>query len=347
MSVMSQKMVEHIFFFAILGVSAYLVWSLFLPFVGALVLAAIVVTVCFPIHERILKKVPNNNQTIAALISLMFVILVIAAPLIFLASLILKEAVSVYAIVNSTERATFIDSLMQFEVFVQKIVPNFSFDVAGIIEQTARFVVEHFVSIFTGTASTVFLLFISLIASFYFFRDGKYFTRYLVQLSPLRDSYDERIIARLAVAVRSVAVGTVLVAMVQGTLTAIGLSIFGFDRAILWGCVAAIGALIPALGTSVVFIPAVAYLILTGAHVSALLLGIWGILAVGLIDNLLGPYVMSRGNNLHPFLILLSVLGGISLFGPIGFILGPVTLSLFMVLLEIYHSHIKDENAHS
>ncbi len=339
---MSQKLVEHIFFFVILGISAYLVWELFVPFIGALALAAIVVTVCYPVYDTIRARIPKHNATISALIALLFVVLVVAIPLAFIASLILREAISVYALFNTTEHIPLIDTLLRLETIIQKILPNFSLDITGIIQQSASFVVDHFVSIFTGTASTIFLFFIMLIASFYFFRDGKYFTQYLIQLSPLRDSYDERIIARLALAVRSVAMGTVFVAIVQGVLTAIGLTIFGFDRAILWGCVAAIGALVPALGTSIVFIPAIIYLAVTGAYVSALLLGLWGVLAVGLIDNFLGPYLMSRGNKVHPFLILLAVLGGIGLFGPLGFILGPVILSLFMVLLEIYHSHIKE-----
>jgi predicted PurR-regulated permease PerM len=84
------------------------------------------------------------------------------------------------------------------------------------------------------------------------------------------------------------------------------------------------------------------YLLFNGDFVPAIGLLIWGVLAVGLIDNLLGPYLMSRGNTLHPFLILLAVLGGISVFGPIGFIVGPVIVSLFMVLLELYSIHISD-----
>jgi len=160
-------------------------------------------------------------------------------------------------------------------------------------------------------------------------------------LSPLTDTNDALILKRLASAVRSVAVGTVSIAILQGVLTAIGLTIFGFDRAILWGCFAAFGALIPGVGTTVVFVPAIAFLIYNGSNLSAIALTVWGVLAVGLIDNLLGPYVMSRGNTMHPFFLLLSVLGGISLFGPIGFILGPVILSLFLVFLELYLVQMK------
>lgn len=344
MSISSHKFLEYVFFFAILGGSGYLVWRLFSPFVGAIALAAVVVTICYPLYERVLNYMPKKNTTLAALVSLLLVITVVVAPLGVLASFILKEALSIYSLANSSSSISFIDILTKVEVFIQNFIPGFSLDVANVIQQTASFVANHLVGIFADTATTLLMFFIALIASYYFFRDGKYFTSYLVQLSPLKDANDELILKRLATAVRSVALGTVSIAILQGVLTAIGLTFFGFDRAILWGCVAAMGALIPGIGTTIVFVPAVIYLIATGSQFSAIALGVWGVLAVGLIDNLLGPYMMSRGNKVHPFLLLLSVLGGIILFGPIGFILGPVILSLFLVFLELYHTQIRSED---
>ncbi len=341
MSSTNHKLIEHVFFFGILGTSAYFVWKLFSPFIGALALAAIIVTICYPLHERILRSFGVKKETLAALVSLFAVIIIVVTPLAVLASLILREALSIYTLFNSSNHISFIESLEQFEVLIQKLIPTFSLDVTAIVQQTASFVVEHLVSIFAGTASTLFLFFITLIASFYFFRDGKFFTTYLIQLSPLKDVDDARIIGRLAQAIRSVVLGTVSVAIIQGVLTAIGLALLGFDRAILWGCVAAIGALVPGMGTAIVFVPAVIFLVYSGSYVFAVILSLWGLLAVGLIDNVIGPHLMSRGNNVHSFLMLLSVLGGIGLFGPVGFILGPVMLSLFIVLLEIYHAHIK------
>ncbi len=339
----THKLLEHIFFFTILGAAAYLLWMIFAPFIGAIALAAIVVTICYPMHERIMKYMPKQNQALGAFASLATVILVVITPLALLGSLILKEALSIYTIFNSTNHISLLDSLSHIEVLIQKVVPTFSFDISSVIQQTASFVVDHLVSLFAGTASTIFLFFIALIACYYFFKDGKYFTTYLIKLSPLKDADDTLILKRLALAVRSVALGTVSVSLIQGILTALGLSIVGFDRAILLGCVAAIGALVPGVGTAIVIVPSVIYLFATGEQLSAIGLGLWGLLAVGLIDNLLGPYMMSKGNNLHPFLILISVLGGLSLFGPIGFILGPVILSFFLVLLELYHQYIKRE----
>ena len=131
-----------------------------------------------------------------------------------------------------------------------------------------------------------------------------------------------------------------LVALIQGCLTGVGLWLFGFENTFIWGVLAAFGALIPSVGTTLVLVPAVLYLFFTGDTVAALGLIAWGVVAVGTIDNILGPYLMGRGNSIHPLLVLLSVLGGISVFGFIGFLLGPIVVSLFLVLLELYSSHI-------
>lgn len=343
MSISSNKLVEYIYFFVILVASGYLVWRLMSPVISALALAAIVVTICYPMYERILKSVPKNNTTLAAFISLAVVIVVVVIPITILSSFILKEALSIYTIFSENDQVSIIEPIERLEGVIQTVIPTFSVDMVSVVQQSAQFFVNHFLSIFAGTASTIFLFFIALIAMYYFFKDGKYFTKYLIALSPLEDTHDTFILGRLAQAVRSVALGTVFVALIQGVLTAIGLTFFGFDRAILWGCVAALGALVPGIGTAIVFIPAVIYLVVTGSQVSAVLVALWGMLAVGFIDNLIGPYLMSRGNNMHPLVILLSVLGGITLFGPIGFILGPVIMSLFLVLLELYSKRILEK----
>jgi len=339
MTIRNSKLIAEIFFFVILLTSAYLVWSLFFPFLGALALSAIVVTICYPLHLKLTNKLPKLNASIAAFLSVLIVFSIVILPIIFLSYLVLGEAVSIYNALSSPESTTLANSISSLEAVIQRVAPGFTVDVAAVLQQSARFFMDHLVVVFAGTATTLFLFFIALIGTFYFFRDGKYFTSYLIRLSPLDDKEDSHIMVRLAVAVRSVALGIISIAAIQGILTAIGLAIFGFERAILWGFIAAIGALIPGIGTTIVFVPAVAYLIFTGAHLPALFLAIWGILAVGMIDNIIGPYLMSRGNNVHPFLILLSVLGGLVQFGPLGFILGPVIMSLFLVLVELYHAH--------
>lgn len=339
MTINNKKFITEVFFFAILLASAYLVWTLFLPFLGALALAAIVVTICYPMHLRIKKRYPSLNKGVVSFLSVLVVLVAVVIPVVLLSYLILGEALSIYGMFNDPNSAAFSESVASVENAIRQIVPGFTVNMEGLLQQTARFVVDHLVSLFAGTASTLFLFFIALIGMYYFFKDGEYFSNYMIHLSPLADGEDTQILKRLALAIRSVALGTVSVAIMQGILTAVGLTLFGFERAILWGCIAAIGALVPGIGTTIVFIPAVAYLAFTGAGLQAALLAAWGIIAVGTIDNFIGPYLMSRVNYVHPFLILLSVLGGISQFGPLGFILGPVILSLFLVLVELYHVH--------
>lgn len=338
----TSRLVEYVFFFGFMAVVGYLVWLMFAPFISALALAAIIVTICYPIFEWILKRVPRRSRTLAALITTLLVFITVILPVLWLTSILVGEALAMYRILG-TGQYSLVSSLDAFVAALQAYAPGLELNVTAYLQQGAEWLASKLGVIFAGTASTLFSFFIAMIGSFYFFRDGAQFTKALVKISPLPDDQDELILKRLAIAVRSVATGTVLVALIQGMLTALGLTLVGFERAVFLGTVASFGALIPGVGTAIVFIPSIIYLIVNGAYGSALLLGIWGALAVGLIDNLLGPYLMSRGNALHPFLILLSVLGGIAFFGPIGFIVGPVIVSLFIVLLELYSLHIAKE----
>lgn len=336
------RIVEYVFFFGFLAAVGYLIWQMAAPFVSALALAAIIVTICYPLYTRILSRTPFHNESLAAFATTILVLMIVIIPLFLITSALVNEAISVYGLL-SNEQIGFESSLNEVETVIQGYLPGFELNVTEYLKQMAAYLALNLGAIFAGTASTLFLFLIAIIGSFYLFRDGKAFTKSLVRISPLPDKQDSVIIDRLAVAVRSVAVGTVLVALIQGTLTGLGLWIFGFERAVLWGVVAGFGALIPSVGTTVVFIPAIVFLLFNGAYLYAIGLAVWGSLAVGLIDNILGPYLMSRGNKLHPFLILLAVLGGISVFGPIGFIVGPVVVSLFVVLLELYTVHISDQ----
>ena len=135
-----------------------------------------------------------------------------------------------------------------------------------------------------------------------------------------------------------------MIGLIQGMLTGVGFWMFGVSNPVIWGTVAAVASLVPALGTSLVNIPAIIFLFLSGNISQAIGLLIWVVLAVGLIDNILGPYFINRGVKIHPFLILISVLGGISFFGPVGFIAGPVVLGLLFALLELYPVIIKNKS---
>ncbi|MEX0930781.1 MAG: AI-2E family transporter [Candidatus Paceibacterota bacterium] len=338
------KIIEYVYLFGVLAIIGYVVWLMFLPFISALALAAVIATICYPLYLHVLERTPWKNQSLAALITTLLVVLIIILPILFLASALFREALDIYTLLGRGDQS-FTESFASVELLVREFIPGLELNITEYLRQAAQWLASHLGGIFAGTALTILSFLISMIGTFYFFRDGKRFTRWLIQISPLPDTDDELILTRLGTAVRAVATGTILVALIQGVLTALGFTIFGFERAILFGTIAAFGALVPGIGTTIVFVPAVAFLIFTGQYIEAIGLTVWGMLAVGLIDNFLGPYLMSRGNVIHPFLILLSVLGGVALMGPVGFIVGPVLISFFIVLLQLYSQHFPVEES--
>lgn len=335
-----ERIVEYVFFFVLLVGAGLLVWQIMAPFATAIALSVIIVTICYPLYERMLRISYKNNKSIAAALTTLLVVFIIILPLVFLSSLFARELVAFYQTLGAGQELSIEKYTSQIELIVANYVPGFDFNLTEQIRDSAEWLVGNIGAIFAGTVSTLLIIVISLFGSFYFFRDGREFLKMLIKISPLSDKDDEVIIHRLALAVRSVATGVVLLALLQGVLAGIGFAIFGIDQAVLWGAVTALMAMIPGVGTFVVMAPAVGYLFLTSTTFNAVGLLIWGVVMVGMVDNLLGPQLMSRGNNLHPFIILTSVLGGLSAFGPIGFIVGPVILTLFVVLLEVYNQYI-------
>lgn len=338
------RVVQYVFFFGMLLFAGYMVWLIMEPFLTALTLSMIIVTICHPMYVRIKRRVPRQNKTIAALISTLLVLLVVVIPLFLLSSMVVREIVSFYQDLDAGS-LPIQSAVTLIETRIQAFAPDFQIDINEQIKQTAQWLTGSLGAIFKGTISTIFIFFIALIGSFYFFRDGREFLQVLINASPLPNREDTAILNRLARAIRAVATGTVLVALIQGSLVAIGFTIFGVDRAILWGSIAALGALMPGIGTTIVTAPAIVYLFYVGDLFSGFGLLIWSMLIVGLVDNMIGPYLIGRGNNLHPFIVLISVLGGIALFGPIGFIIGPVLITLFLALLEIYHQYVLEDKS--
>ncbi len=334
------RAVEYAFFFGLLGAAGYMVWLIVAPFLSALALSAIIVTICSPLHERIIRRTPRQNKTLAALATTVIAFLVIILPVILLSSLLVKEVVGFYQDISAGQSIGFTQTFLAIEQKIQMLAPGYTLDTSSQMEVIGTWLSEHFAAIFAGTVSTIFTFVLSILGSFYFFRDGKELMQILIKASPLPDKEDRVIFDRMARAVRAVATGTLFLAIIQGTLVAIGFAFFDIPRALLWGSVASLGALMPGIGTTIVTVPAIIYLFLVGNTVSGFALLLWSVLIVGLVDNIVGPYLMGRGNNMHPFVILISVLGGIALFGPLGFIVGPVITTLFIVLLEIYNQYI-------
>lgn len=338
---------QHYFFFALLAVVGVLTVLIFLPYLSAIILALVCSVVFRPIHNKLLNIF---SPAVSAFMTIIFVAVIIFIPLGFFGLRISTEAQSLYGYITTEGNQAKIVMMMNDLVlsvghkvlgYYPEVSPD-SFNIAGYAQSFLSWSFTNLDSIVSNTAKFAFNIFILLIALYYMLRDGGNLKKSIIAMSPLLDAYDEEIFSKLEAAIFSVVRGSLGVSIVQGLLTMLGFWIFGIPNPVLWGSVAAIASLIPGIGTAVVLIPAILYLYLTGSMLAAGGLLVWAILAVGLIDNFLGPYLVQRGVHVHEFLILLSVVGGLSFFGPIGFLLGPLILSLLFALLDIYRTHLKN-----
>lgn len=332
---MKKHDLQHHFFFSLLLATLALVAFVFLPYFETLALAGAISIFVGPLHDRITAWL-GGRQSLAAFLVTIVVVVALALPLSFVGFQVFREARDLYTDI-SENHSLYLSTLSNwFSAYIQPYVPGIQLDATNILKQGATWIIGHFDDIFTGTVSTFIHLLLTLVALFYFLKDGKRFASMVMSYSPLPDKYDREILDTLRTAVHSVFRGSLLIALIQGTLTGIGLAVFGVPSPALWGSITAICALIPGLGTSLVIVPSIIYLFATGNTLGGIGMTLWGAFAVGLIDNLLAPTLMSKGMRIHPLLILFSVIGGIGLFGPLGFIFGPLSVSLLLALLEIY-----------
>lgn len=337
---MQQDKLRLIFFIALLLGISLLAFFIFLPYLTALVVAGTLAIIFEPLYMRVRKII--RSDWVASLTTVSLVIVIVLIPLSFIGTTVVTQAAQLYSdIVSNNQSANFVHRV---ETIVQEKLsafdPRISVDFEQMMKQLLGFILDKTGSLFSGIAQAVFSILIAMLVFYYFLKDGSALRRTIISFSPLADSDDEEVLTKLKIAVRSVMLGTLVVAIVQGVLVGSGFYLFGVPNGALWGAVAGVAALIPLMGTGIVLVPAIAYLFFIGDTGNAIGLLIWAAFLVGMIDNILMPKLVERGTQLHPLAILLSVLGGLSLFGLIGFLLGPLTLSLCSALFALYRKQL-------
>lgn len=327
---MENQKPQFYFILLLLAVTGTLSFFIFQPFIYALILAAVCAVIFQPLYGKIKS----------ALLTTLIIIGVIFMPLVLLGAQVFKEASHAYALVatgGGTDAifATvkgFIDGALAAIPLPQ----GFSIDIAGYFADWLKGITQHLGALFASFIKVLISAVVFIGAVYCFLKNGDAIKKIIVSWSPLHDADDEAIFQKMDRAVRAVVIGKLTVALLQGALAGIGFMVAGIPNAALWGSITAVAALIPGIGTALVVAPAVIFLLVNGQTFAAIGLLAWGVLVVGFIDNIIGPKLLGRGIQVHPFIILLSVLGGIGFFGPVGFILGPLIITLLFVLLDMH-----------
>jgi len=311
------------------------------PFLVTVGLAAVFAIIFSPISRRLEKRLPRGP---AAFLTLLVAMACLAIPLIFLGTQLFREAQDLYSLAtqpNSIAHAQ--QALITLGDRLDTKIPGAHAYFTGLssrlnvyVHQSAGMAVGYIGTIFSRTLSFILHLFVFLMTMYYFLKEGPRVKQGLERFSPLSKTETAQLFDRIVRTTSSIMSGTILIAIVQGVLTAIGFGLFGISNPVLWGAIAIFAALVPGIGVALVVAPAVLFLLFTGHVGSGIGLALFGVLVIGTIDNLLKPFVLGSRASIHPLLILLSVLGGISFFGAPGIFLGPLVISILLGLLSLY-----------
>lgn len=331
--------IEKYFFFALLGITIFLMITILYPFLTILILAAAFTVVLDPIYKWINKYIARGYSTIASFITVLLFVFVLCAPVLFIGSAVIKQTQNAYSSIAAIENhGMFLETL---NTSINRVLPEgISIDIGSKVTDLVSFVSGHATGFFTSTFQTIVMFLFMLLALFYLLKDGAEWKKSFMLLCPLSEKNIKDIFTQLQITINQVIKGTFLIAIIQGALMGIGLVIFGVPNATLWAVTTGIASFVPTVGTSLVFIPAALFLYFTGMPLHALGLLIWSFTLVIFIDNFLSPFIISKNTDMPSFFILFAILGGIVLMGPVGILIGPLVLSLLYSLISIYRKEV-------
>ena len=329
-----------------------LIQDFLLPLFWATVLAIIF----RPLHERYVHLL-RGREGLAAGLGVLTIILVVLLPIFLVGLAVVSEAQALYARVVSGELAVqeAVEYVERQIPAAQQFMQQFGIDTAQLRDQIAGAAA----AVSQGVASRVLVygqnaltftvqFFLMLYLLYFFLRDGDRLVERLIRVLPFGDARERRLLGRFADVSRATLKGTLIVAAVQGTLGGLFFWMLGIEGAVFWGVVMTLLSLLPAIGTALVWAPAALILFFTGHPIKALILVIAGTVVIGLVDNLLRPILVGRDAKMPDYLVLLATIGGITLFGLSGFIIGPVLAALFLTTWNIFaedFSHLDEPGA--
>ncbi|MDR3572166.1 MAG: AI-2E family transporter [Candidatus Pacebacteria bacterium] len=332
---MDRDNVESYSFLALFVCVGVLVFFVFAPFLQILVLAAVFAALFHRPYEALARRLHGWNN-LAALIVVALVLIFCIVPLFFLGLQIFREAQNFYV----GAQGNGVQYLQTIQTFIENpiryVFPEFSFDLSASIGNVFAFISGNLASIVYQTFYVTLETFLMLLAFFFFLRDGNALLAQVEETSPFGKEKTRAILHDSYLTIRSIVRGTLVVALVRWLLISVGFYFFQIPNAILLGSIGGIIGAIPGLGTPFAFIPAIIYLYLQGNVLGAVTLTLFGLFVIAIVDNVLTPYFFGKGLPVPSIFVLFSILGGVIFFGPLGFILGPLVLSIFVSVVHIY-----------
>lgn len=337
---MQTTQTEKHFLFILLLVAIVLTLLIIYPFLTVFILAAAFTVILSPLYKWIKNHIYKNKSWIASTLTVIIFLVCLCVPLFLIGTTVFNQTQDAYySVVANGSADHFVERL---DTSINKILPEgLSFDTSTKLTGFISSFSNNITSFFTSTLNSLVMFLIMTLTLFYLLKDGEAWKKGLISLLPLREDNAEEILSNLGNSINRVLKGSFIIAIAQGLLAWLGFIIFGIPNAAIWAVIAGIASFVPTLGTSIVAIPAIIYLFLSGMQIQAIGLLIWSIVLVGTIDEIIRPYIISKDTAVPPLFILFSILGGISLIGPVGILIGPLIISFLYSLVSIYRKEIK------
>jgi predicted PurR-regulated permease PerM len=322
------------------------------PFLKPLLLGALLAGLFHPLY-RWITRLLGGRQSLGAAVTLLVLLVLGLGPISAFLGLVLQQALTMsdQAIpwlsqhLGAASTFNVHDWLVQRFPALAKYVPSQEqlLQQVGTAAKTAGAFLVTFASRMTATTAAFLLnLFVMLYAMFFFFKDGHKILERIFYYLPLNDEDETRMLARFTSITRATVKGTLVIGIIQGALAGIAFWVAGIEGAALWGTIMTILSIIPGIGAALVWVPAVIILFVTGQSLTATLLAAWCAAVVGTVDNFLRPMLVGRDAKMPDLLILIGTLGGLFLFGPMGFIVGPIVCGLFLTVWDIYGATFRE-----
>lgn len=332
-------------------VSIAFLWIL-QPFFGPVFWACALAIIFHPAQSRFLGNL-KHRPNIRSLITLGFCLIIVIIPVIFLVSSVVAQAASLYQQIDSGE----IDPAKKIEQFessfpiVQNTLGRFGVNLDDLKKQAVNFamnsgkyIAQYTFNIGQNAFKFVLNFCLMLYLTFFLLRDGNQLLELMIRALPMGDTRERLLFAKFAEVTRATVKGNLVVAMVQGALGGLIFWVLGIPAALLWAVVMAFASLLPAVGAAIIWAPVAIYLLAVGNYVDGIILIAFGGGVIGLVDNLLRPVLVGRDTKLPDYLVLLSTLGGMALFGINGFVIGPLIAALFIAFWGIFMREINVED---
>lgn len=320
-------------------------WIL-LPFYGSILWGSIIALIFTPFYRGALARL-HGRRTSAALLTLAVVVVSVVIPFALITFSLAREATTLYQRIQSgaINPTLFFHGIFDaLPQWASGLLMRFGVgDFGGLerrfslgVTQGIQFIATNALSIGQNTFAFIASLFITLYLAFFLLRDGEGLVQAVQRSIPLAEEQKLELLDKFTTVIRATVKGNLLVAAVQGALGGIAFWFLGIGAAVLWAVLMAFLSLLPAIGAGLVWVPAAVFLLLKGAIWQSVALVAYGILAIGLVDNLLRPLLVGKDTRMPDYVVMMSTLGGMAVFGINGFIVGPTIAAMFITVCHLY-----------